>query len=89
MNYIVFNRHRQLENYNIRKWEKKREILDCLAHTVAFAWSQEKYVVKKQGSFPSVTLYRGTWGDSPSRDPAFSMYFWGKFSNIRQEYQAK
>lgn len=45
------------------------------AHTVALEESQEKYVVKKHGSFPSVTLYNGTFTGNPSRDAAISMYF--------------
>lgn len=45
------------------------------AHTVAFVESQEKYIVKKHGSFPSVTLYNGTFRANPSRDAATSMYF--------------
>ena len=60
------------------------EFPDVLALTKAFAWSQEKYAVKKHGSFPSVTLYSGTWGDSPSRDAALSMYFWRKIYSIHQ-----
>jgi hypothetical protein len=44
-------------------------------HTVAFMGSHKKYVVKNDGSFPSVTLYSGTNGDKPSRDTAISMYF--------------
>lgn len=48
-------------------------------HTVALDESHEKNVVKKHGSFPSVTLYRGTYGDSPSRDTAISIYFCNKF----------
>lgn len=31
--------------------------------------------MKKVGSFPSVTLYKGTHGDKPSRDEANSTYF--------------
>ena len=45
-----------------------------LALTKALELSHdEKYVVKKLGSFPSVTLYSGTFGDKPSRDAANSM----------------
>ena len=44
-------------------------------HTLALAESHEKNVVKKLGSFPSETLYKGTVGDSPSRVEANSMYF--------------
>lgn len=58
-------------------------------HTTAFAWSHEKYVVKKQGSFPSVILYSGTCGDSPSRDAAISMYFWRKYLSMHQPFQAE
>ena len=54
--------------------QEKRNLV-VLAHTVALTGSHEKYVVKKQGSFPSVTLYSGTLGDNPSRDAANSMYF--------------
>lgn len=39
-------------------------------HTAAFRLSQEKYEVKKHGSFPSVILYSGTCGDNPSNDTA-------------------
>ena len=73
----------------LRKKEKKMEFLKVLTRTIAFVWSQEKYVVKKQHSFPSVTLYSGTWGDSPSRDAALSMYFWEKISIIHQVHQVK
>lgn len=45
-------------------------------HTTAFVPSQEKYVVKKHGSLPSVTLQSGTSGDNPSKAAASSMYFW-------------
>lgn len=43
------------------------------AHTKALVLSHEKYVVKKLGSVPSLTLYSGTFGDKPSRDTAISM----------------
>ena len=64
-----------------RKKEKKlllnqKDRYVVSAHTTALFWSHEKYVVKKHGSFPSVTLYSGTFEDNPSRDAAISMYFW-------------
>ena len=53
--------------------QKNRSIVS--PHTIALLLSHEKYVVKKHGSFPSVTLYSGTFKDNPSIDAAISMYF--------------
>lgn len=53
-----------------------------MKRTTAFVPSQEKYVVKKQGSFPSVTLKSGTSGDNPSTATAKSMYFYKQFDGL-------
>lgn len=51
-------------------WQTERKMP---AHTIALVLSHEKYVVKKLGSVPSLTLYSGTFGDKPSRHEASSM----------------
>lgn len=67
--FIKHSTHNNEEIHEIMTTNKKE------AHTAAFVESQEKYVVKKHGSFPSVTLYNGTFRGNPSRDAAISMCF--------------
>lgn len=73
--HLYFLQEKILAIKRISICKQHYEKIKCGELTVAFEESHEKYVVKKHGSFASVTLYRGTVGAKFSREAAMFIYF--------------